>query len=215
MFKYRLYGRSRGRSKKNIDINSYLKKIEKFKISKLKTNINYILDIGTGYGETSIYLANKYKSKTIISCEKYIDGNINLIKNIEKRGINNINIYPANVNNLIDFIDSNNCFDLVWIFFPDPWPKTRHHKRRLISFEFLENLYKFLKPNGEIFITTDSISYTRFILKNIYRSSKFYKWINQNTPFLDLKDYYDIETKFYKKAIISAKKPSIFILKKI
>ena len=56
-FKNRLFGRTRGRSKKKIDIKNYLSKLEKYKLPKFDKNINYILDIGTGYGETSIYLS--------------------------------------------------------------------------------------------------------------------------------------------------------------
>ena len=157
----------------------------------------------------------KYSYNTIIACEKYVDGNLNLIKNIENNKIKNIFIHPGNVHELLDSNKTKRYFELVWIFFPDPWPKKKHFKRRLISFYFLEKINNYIKKNGEIWIVTDSISYSKHILQSIYQAKKFYKWINQNELHMDLKDYCDLETKFYKKAIISGAKPSLFILKKL
>ena len=81
----RLFGRTRGRSKKKIDLKKYHQIVDKYKFQNCDKKINYILDIGTGYGETSIFLANQFLDKVIISCEKYIDGNIILLKNIENK----------------------------------------------------------------------------------------------------------------------------------
>ena len=75
--------RTRSRGKKNITKEKYLLKTEKYKIKRLYKNINYILDIGSGYGESTIFLSNNNKKNTIISCENYINGNLNLINKIE------------------------------------------------------------------------------------------------------------------------------------
>ncbi len=214
-FNNRLYGRTRGRNNKKIKTSDYLKLIEKYKFTKLESNKNYILDIGTGYGETSIFLANKYPDSNIISCDKYIDGNLKLLKEIQSQNIKNINIHPSNVHEILDQNYQNKYFNLVWIFFPDPWPKKKHFKRRLVTSSFLKKIHPFVKKNGQVCIITDSTSYIKFIIKNLYDSKKIFKWNNQNSTHLNLKDYYDLETKFYKKAIISGRKPVLFILKKI
>ena len=62
-YQYRLYGRTRGRSNKKINIEDYKTKLNKFKIIKLDKKKDYILDIGTGYGETSIFLSKKYPER--------------------------------------------------------------------------------------------------------------------------------------------------------
>ena len=136
----RLFGRTRGRSKKKIDLKKYYQTVDKFKFQNCDKKTNYILDIGTGYGETSIFLANQFLDKVIISCEKYIDGNIILLKNIEKNEIKNILLHNGNVYDVLE-CTHRECFDLVWIFFPDPWPKNRHAKRRLITSDFLIKLH--------------------------------------------------------------------------
>ena len=210
----RLFGRTRGRSKKKINLKNYYETIDKYKFKNFSEKSEYILDIGTGYGETSIYLAKQFADKVVISCEKYIDGNIILLKNIQKNNINNILLHNGNVYNIIE-ITNKKYFNLVWIFFPDPWPKNRHAKRRLITSDFLIKLHKIMKENSEIYIATDSTIYVRFILNSIYKSKDYFSWVNQSEINLSIKDYFDIETKYYKKAINSQRKPSLFILRKL
>ena len=89
---------------------------------------------------------------------KYIDGNLTLLKNIEKDKINNIQLHNGNVYDVLENLNKK-YFTLVWIFFPDPWPKNRHAKRRLITSDFLMKLHNILKDNSEIHIATDSTIY--------------------------------------------------------
>ena len=210
----RLFGRTRGRSKKKIDLKKYHQTVAKYKFQNFDKKLVYILDIGTGYGETSIFLAKKFLNKVVISCEKYIDGNIILLKNIEKNNIKNIQLYNGNVYDVLESANKQN-FSLVLIFFPDPWPKNRHAKRRLITSDFLIKLHKILKKNSEIYIATDSTIYLRFILNAIYNCKDYFLWLNQSEMNLHIKSYFDIETKYYKKAIKSQRNPSLFILKKL
>ena len=83
-----------------------LKNFEKI-IQNFNEETEYILDVGTGYGETSIFLAKQFPDKVIISCEKYIDGNIILLKNIENNKIKNILLHNGNV---YDVLKSENNF---------------------------------------------------------------------------------------------------------
>ena len=79
----------------------------------------------------------------------------------------------------------------------------------------MKKLHNNLNTNGEICITTDSTSYTKYILNSIHQAKDIYNWINQNEPHLTIKDYFNIDTKFYKKAIIAGRQPILLILKKI
>ncbi len=214
-YKHRLFGRTRGRSKKKIDINEYYKKLNDYNIKNINTQKKIILDIGSGYGETTMYLANKFQNYEIISCDKYIDGNLKLYNEIVKSDIKNIKMHHGNVYSILENEKKNLIFDSIWIFFPDPWPKKKHFKRRLISDEFLKQIYNSIIPGGQIYIATDSESYIRSILCSIYKNRKMYRWHNQYSSHLILKDYFDIETKFYEKAIISGRIPLLFILEKI
>ena len=85
----------------------------------------------------------------------------------------------------------------------------------MVTSDFLIKLHKNLKENSEIHIATDSTTYLRFILCSIYNSKDYFLWLNQSEMNLVIKDYFDIETKYYKKAINSQRKPSLFILRKL
>ena len=82
-------------------------------------------------------------------------------------------------------------------------------------YNFLINLHKILKQSSEIHIATDSTIYIRFILNSIYSCKDYFMWLNQSEMNLHIKDYFDIETKYYKKAINSQRIPSLFILRKL
>ncbi len=213
--KHRIYGRSRGRLSRNIKTQTYLDLISPYKFSSLSKKDKYILDIGTGYGETSIYFSLQYSNYKIITCDKYIDGNLNLLKTIKKEKINNIQIHNGSIHEILDNNQKNNYFELVSIFFPDPWPKNKHSKRRLIQNSFLKKIHNYMKDNGKLYIASDSKIYIRHIFKCIYHSRDIFNWLNPTGAHLSVKDYFNIETKFYKKAIISGRKPILFILQKL
>jgi len=214
-FKYKLFGRFKGR-KKNIELplnyeNKYNFNIEN-DIDKKKYNI---LDIGSGSGENAIFLSNIYTNSKIITCEIFEDGNINLVNNIVKKNIHNIVLYQGNVLEFLDSLNDVNIFDEIWILFPDPWPKKRHHKRRLISYSFLKTIYKYLKNTGSVNVATDSSSYVESILDTINKAQDLYSW--QNQRFYQWKyDFLDLpKTKFYKKSLKSNRKSMFFQLNKI
>ena len=214
-FKYKLFGRFKGR-KRNEEINSNLINLYKINTTiNLDANCYNILDIGSGSGENTINLSYKYTEARIITCELFEDGNLNLINKIIENNIQNINLFHGNVLEFLDNINCPNIFDEVWILFPDPWPKIRHHKRRLINPFFLKKISYFIKKSGNLMIATDSKSYTYSILKSIYETQDYFLWQN---PRINLWDYQYLnlpKTKFYKKALKSNRNSMFFSLNKI
>ena len=214
-FKYKLFGRFKGR-KKNIKLPLNYNNKYNFNLKNEINNKKYnILDIGSGSGENAIFLSNIYPTSKIITCEIFEDGNINLINNIIKKNIDNINLYQGNVLEFLDSLNNINIFDEIWILFPDPWPKKRHNKRRLINNHFLQIIHKYLKNTGILNIATDSCSYVESLLDTIDEVKALYYWKNQrfnqwNYEFLDLP-----KTKFYKKSLKSNRKSMFFQLNKI
>lgn len=212
-YNYRIYGRSKGRKKISLIDQKFYKKIifnPKYDISK---NTKNILDIGSGNGENTIYLAEHHPDTVIVACDKYYDGNINLCNQLINLKINNVKIYNNNVNKFLDEININNYFNEIWILFPDPWPKKRHNKRRIISSEFLERLCFTLKKSGRIFIATDNSNYFLSIMMKIlkldylkWENDRFYLWEN---PFDNM-----VKTVFYLKAKKNGEKPVFISLKK-
>ena len=214
-FKYKLFGRFKGR-KKNIELPLNCEKKYNFNIENDIDKKKYnILDIGSGSGENAIFLSNIYINSKIITCELFEDGNINLVNNIVKKNIQNIVLYQGNVLEFLDSLNDVNIFDEIWILFPDPWPKKRHHKRRLNSYSFLKTIYKYLKNTGSVNLATDSSSYVESILDTVNKAQDLYSW--QNQRFYQWKyDFLDLpKTKFYKKSLKSNRKSMFFQLNKI
>ena len=214
-FIYRLYGRSRLRIKKNIDYNKSKKFIKKFSIQNLKINKNNILDIGSGYGENSILLANQSKDSIVIACDNFFDGNFKLARTAQEQNMNNLYIHNGNVHEFLDKLDQNLYFNSVWILFPDPWPKKKHFKRRLINKLFFEKIYNFLKKNAYIYIATDSKSYLKEILFLIFKIKNQFIWENQKKIDWDYKNTSFAQTKYFKKAIKKGSNPFFIKLRKL
>jgi len=213
-FKFKLFGRFKGRKK------SYLLSTNEFKRNLIykDTNIyskNYnILDIGSGSGENAVYLSLIHPYAKIITCELFEDGNINLCNSIIKKNIDNIKLFQGNVLEFLDCLKKEKIFNEIWILFPDPWPKKRHHKRRLLSINFLKFIFSYLKDEGRIYIATDSQSYIQLILYTIFKVRDYFVWENQRLEDWDYENLDLPETKFFKKAKKSNRKTMFFQLKK-
>ncbi|MDR2268838.1 MAG: tRNA (guanine(46)-N(7))-methyltransferase TrmB, partial [Rickettsiales bacterium] len=134
-----------------------------------------ILEIGFGTGEHVIELAEQNPDKIIIGAEPFINGVASLLSKIVdenneiKPEFKNIRIFPDDVRKLLS--DMNTAFDEIYILHPDPWPKARHEKRRLINREFLKTLSFLISKNGKIIIGTDHTDYYNWILEQIQRTN--------------------------------------------
>jgi len=210
-FRYRLFGRSKGRGKNN-KINNEAIKIKLNKIDPFKYNI---IDIGSGYGESTFEIAKNDSKKFVIACEKYIDGINKIAKNVLNSSLSNIFIFHGNVHQLLDEYCPNKSISEIWILFPDPWPKKRHFKRRLINVIFFEKIKQYLKDDAIIHISSDSKSYISEILISIYKVKKDFKWINQNKDRWNYANLSMPKTKYFKKALEKGLNPFYLKLMKL
>ena len=207
------YGRTKGKIKKPSLLN-YYKKINKYLIDSMSQyNKDIILEIGSGNGENIIKLSNLYKDKIIIACEVYIDGNSSLVKKLENKKIKNVKIFDKSCFYLFKKIKKFSI-DQIWILFPDPWPKKRHYKRRLISKLLLKEIFKVLKKDGLFYISTDSESYLDSILKEFLFNYNFL-WMNKTLKDCQKRSKILIESKYEKKAKIKGNKNFFLKFKKI
>ena len=135
-----------------------------------------ILEIGFGAGEHVRDLAHNNPDKIIIGAEPFMNGVASLLSAITDEKSNrvldeykNIRIWADDVRDFLRKTQSK--FSQIWVLHPDPWPKARHEKRRLLSAEFLNMLSKYLSENGEIIIGTDHWEYFDWILEQINRTN--------------------------------------------
>ena len=123
-----------------------------------------ILDIGSGMGETLIQLARTNPDNNYIAVEVHRPGVGSLIKAAATSGLQNIRVINHDIIDVLRYQLPDRCLDHVYIFFADPWPKKRHHKRRLVNMEFLALLKPKLKMNARLFLATDWADLAEHIL---------------------------------------------------
>ena len=164
-----------------------------------------ILEIGFGNGENTSFLASKNPNALIIASEVYLSGIGSLLNSITQNSLDNIKIFDDDVRELLLKIQDE-VFDEVYIICPDPWPKARHHKRRLIKHDFLKVLAKVLKKDGTIYISTDWENYAESIQEEIEKTKENFalkKISNEGMPI----------TRFQKRAINEGRSIHTFLLK--
>ena len=143
-----------------------------------------ILEIGFGNGDNTTFLASQNPNALIIAAEVYLSGIGSLLASISEYSFTNIKIFDKDVRELLLQVDQE-IFDEVYIICPDPWPKARHHKRRLVQHEFLKLLAKVLKKNGTVYISTDWENYAESMQEEIERTKddfEFKKISNEGMP---------------------------------
>lgn len=131
------------------------------------------LEIGFGNAENIIFQAINNPNYLFIGSEVYMSGIGTLVSSIKENNINNIKIFSDDIRLLLDQ-SPKKVFDSVIIICPDPWPKEKHHKRRLINKSFLEMVHDFMKDDSNIYISTDWENYAESI-SELFVKNKLFK----------------------------------------
>ena len=145
------FGRVKSRKISKIKENSFKKFLKKKNISRLNLKKKLILEIGIGMGENLIYLSKKNIKKIIIGVDPFKNGMVNVSDYCINNNIKNIYLYPYVFQKFIKKFKKLR-FDIIYILFPDPWPKKRHKKRRIVNEEFLKKIFAILKKKGKSFL---------------------------------------------------------------
>jgi tRNA (guanine-N7-)-methyltransferase len=130
------------------------------------------LEIGFGGGEHLAEQAERHPEIGFIGCEVFENGVVKLLSEIERRGLENIRVRADDVRPLLAAL-APNTVGRVFILFPDPWPKARHHKRRLVAPETLDRLADIMTDHAELRLATDDPGYLSWMLEHITRHPGF------------------------------------------
>jgi len=123
------------------------------------------LEIGFGMGETTTAIAQAHPQNDYLAIDVHTPGVGSLLKQIEESGLSNLRIIQHDAVEVLQRMLPPECLDGAHIFFPDPWPKARHHKRRLIQPQFIVLLSERLKHGGYVHAATDWEEYAQQILQ--------------------------------------------------
>lgn len=122
-----------------------------------------VLDIGFGDGEALVTAAARYPDCDYLGVEVHEPGIGHLLQQIERAALTNIRIIARDAVEVLEHMLPDSSFDAVNLFFPDPWPKKRHHKRRLVQRPFMNAVARILRPDGLLHIATDWHDYAAHI----------------------------------------------------
>jgi tRNA (guanine-N7-)-methyltransferase len=138
------------------------------------------LEIGFGAGEHLAIQAATHPQKGIIGCEIFENGIVKLLARLERCLLENIRVFPGDARLLIEALPPAST-ERVFILFPDPWPKRRHNKRRLVSEEVLDSLAEIMTDGAELRLATDDQDYLCWILERVTNHPAF-EWVARR-PF--------------------------------
>lgn len=124
------------------------------------------LEVGFGGGEHLAAQARARPTAHFIGCEPFHNGVAKLLTQIEEGGLDNISVYPDDVRDLLPALPAAS-FDGVFVLFPDPWPKARHNKRRIIAPDTVASFARILKPGGFLRFASDIDDYIDWALRRI------------------------------------------------
>lgn len=156
------------------------------------------LEIGSGGGEHLTAQAARNPDITLIGCEPFLEGAAKTLSVIETDGLDNIRLHADDARPFLEGMPAH-CIDRAFILFPDPWPKLRHHKRRIVSNENLDRLARIIKPGAPLRIATDHMDYARWILSHMLAHPGL-EWTAERADDWRLPPADHVETRYERKA---------------
>ncbi|KQR12393.1 tRNA (guanine-N7)-methyltransferase [Cellulomonas sp. Leaf334] len=124
-----------------------------------------VLEIGSGMGETTAAMADADPSRDYLAVEAHLPGVANLLGLLDRAGLTNVRIAHGDALDLVRTVLPEKSLDAVHVFFPDPWPKARHHKRRLVQPSHVALLRSRLRVGGTLHCATDWVDYADAMLE--------------------------------------------------
>ena len=137
------------------------------------------LEIGFGGGEHLAGQAARRPDVTLLGAEPFVNGVASALRHIEAAGLANVRLHPGDARELLARLPEHSVAR-VFILFPDPWPKARHHKRRLVQPETVAELARVLQPGGRLRFATDWADYAEQALERFLREPRL-EWLAE-TP---------------------------------
>jgi tRNA (guanine-N7-)-methyltransferase len=156
-----------------------------------------MLEIGFGMGETTAQIAAAHPENDYLGIEVHTPGVGSLLKAIAEKNLTNVRIVQHDAVDVLCYMIPHNVFDGVHIFFPDPWPKKRHYKRRLLQPPFVALLVERMKPGAYLHVATDWENYAEYILSVLNNNPQLENAARDYAP----RPAYRPETKFESRGL--------------
>ncbi len=132
-----------------------------------------VLEIGSGMGEATATMAAADPDRDVLAVEVHTPGLGTLLRRIEDAGLTNVRVLEADAREVLTDLLAPGSLDEVRVFFPDPWPKARHAKRRLVTDGFASLVASRLRPGGRLHVATDWASYAAQVEQVLAASEEY------------------------------------------
>jgi len=130
------------------------------------------LEVGYGGGEHLLWQAKEHPNIGILGAEPYVSGTAKLLSKLAGEKVPNIRLYEDDARDIVEALPDASI-GRFFILFPDPWHKTRHHKRRFIQTDMLDQIARILKPGAEFRFASDDAGYVAFALERLMAHPAF------------------------------------------
>ena len=132
-----------------------------------------VMEIGYGMGEATWQIAKDHPEINYLGVEVHMPGVGKLMARIEEFALTNVKLIERDVFEVFHYMIANEALDGVHLYFPDPWPKKRHFKRRIVNQRFIAEVATKLKPGGYLHIATDWVPYAEWITEQFVEAGIF------------------------------------------
>jgi tRNA (guanine-N7-)-methyltransferase len=157
------------------------------------------VELGFGGGEHLAAQAEAHPDVLLLGAEPFVNGVASLLRHVEDQGLTNVRIHPGDGRDLLAALPDA-CIDKVFILFPDPWPKARHHKRRLINAETIAELARIMRPGARLRFATDWADYVDWTLER-FTASPAFAWTAQKADDWRLAPADHVRTRYEEKRL--------------
>lgn len=170
------------------------------------------VEIGFGGGEHLAEQAAAHPDVLVIGCEPYIDGVAKLLADVDARGLENVRVLSDDARMLLDALPEGSV-ERLFILFPDPWPKARHHKRRIVSQETLDSVARVLKQGGELRLATDHVDYAEWMLEHVLAHEDFIWQAQRHSDWKTAPEDW-VQTRYEAKTRAEGREPVYYLLER-
>jgi tRNA (guanine-N7-)-methyltransferase len=166
------------------------------------------LEVGFGGGEHLVHMAAQNRDRFLLGAEPFVNGIAMLLGKVRDADLSNLAIHPGDVRDLFEVLPEASVAK-VFLNYPDPWPKARHHRRRFVTAEYLDALARAVQPGAEFRVATDIPDYVRQTLEEVPRAG-FVLVAQGGVPWDDW-----LSTRYEQKALREGREPHYLTFRRV
>ena len=182
--RFQFFGRRKGKTLRRHHLQLMEELLPKLRVNLERPSVSgeTWLEIGFGGGEHLAHQAELFPDINFIGAEPFRNGVAKLLALIEEKALTNIRIHDDDVRYLLERLPPS-CLARIYVLYPDPWPKKRHHERRIVNVDTLKQFHALLKPDGVFLFASDIADYVDWTLRECRDHGGFSLVNNSSEPF--------------------------------